>query len=368
MNSRERFVRTMTFGRPDRTFLREESFWPETLRLWQRQGHIADYSSITRMFVFDRMEQLPCFTEMVPLYEQKTIAEIGNHYIKQDANGALLIDQKDQASSLFYLKFPIANRRDWEYHKWRFDPERMDERLQRDWFAPGQPLIDWSELEEREKNRDFPLGISVGGYYGWIRGMMGPEESCTIFYEDSDLVREMFQARTDIVVRFLEKILPRFQVEYAHFYEDMCYNHGSLISPKLVREFMLPEYKRITEVLHKYQVVMIDIDTDGNHNELTPLFLEAGVNCLYPYEVAAGMDPVVDRRKYGKQLIIMGGIDKRALSRGKKEIKKEVMEKVPGLIKQGGYVPNIDHGIPPDVPFENFAYYRELVQKIASDC
>jgi len=122
----------MTFGNPDRTFLREETYWPETLRLWQRQGYIEDYASITKMFVFDGMKQLPCFTEMVPPYEQKTIAEIGNHYIKQDPNGALLIDQKDQASSLFYIKFPIADRRDWEYHKWRFNPERMDERLNRD--------------------------------------------------------------------------------------------------------------------------------------------------------------------------------------------------------------------------------------------
>jgi len=80
--------------------------------------------------------------------------------------------------------------------------------------------------------------------------------------------------------------------------------------------------------------------------------------------VAAGMDIVEMRRKFGKNLIIIGGIDKRALASGRKAIEEEVMKKVPYLLSQGGYFPAIDHSIPPDVPFENYLYYLELLRKI----
>ena len=364
MNARQRFVETITFGKPDRPFLRREYYWQETIRRWQREGHIKDEATLYDLFVFDRRQRLPCFTEMVPPFESKILVDVGDSFIKQDPNGKLFVDKKDQTSAPHYFRFTIENRRDWEYHKWRFDVDRMDERLSRDWLAEGQPEINWPALEKKHENRDYPLHIGVGGYFGWINGLMPTVTACTIFLDDPELTREMFRTRTEIVVRFLERLLPKFQPEWAHFYEDMAYNHGSFISPALFREFMMPEYKKVTAVLKKHNVPVIDVDSDGNHNELTALWLESGINCIYPYEVAAGMDPVADRKKYGKNLAILGGIDKRPLAQGKKEIEKEVMSNVPYLLEQGGYVPNLDHYVPPNVSFENFTFYRKLIQDL----
>ena len=60
-----------------------------------------------------------------------------------------------------------------------------------------------------------------------------------------------------------------------------------------------------------------------------------------------------------------GNIDKRALIKGKDAIKEEVMGKVPFLLEKGGYFPSVDHLVPPDVPYENFCYYVNLVRDIA---
>jgi len=94
------------------------------------------------------------------------------------------------------------------------------------------------------------------------------------------------------------------------------------------------------------------------------LWLEGGVNMLYPLEVAANTDAIEYRKKYGKKLILMGNIDKRALRNTKKEVEEEVMKKIPYLLKEGGYIPFVDHAVPPDVPLENFKYYLELIKKI----
>jgi uroporphyrinogen decarboxylase len=133
----------------------------------------------------------------------------------------------------------------------------------------------------------------------------------------------------------------------------------------MVRKFMVPRYKKITELLRRNGVDVIFLDSDGNVEQLVPLWLEAGINYIWPFEVAAGNDAVAMRKKYGKDLIIGGNIDKRALIKGKEAIKEEVMSKVPFLLEQGGYFPSIDHVVPPDVTFENYCYYINLMREVA---
>jgi uroporphyrinogen decarboxylase len=53
-----------------------------------------------------------------------------------------------------------------------------------------------------------------------------------------------------------------------------------------------------------------------------------------------------------------GGVDKRPLARGRKDIDEEIARRKP-LIDDGGYVPMLDHSAPPDIPYENYCYYME---------
>ena len=128
---------------------------------------------------------------------------------------------------------------------------------------------------------------------------------------------------------------------------------------------MMPRYKKITELLRSNGVDVIFLDSDGNVEQLVPLWLEAGINYIWPFEVAAGNDAVALRKKYGKDLIIGGTIDKRALAKDKKAIREEVMSKVPFLLEQGGYFPSVDHLVPPDITFENYCYYINLMREVA---
>ena len=138
-----------------------------------------------------------------------------------------------------------------------------------------------------------------------------------------------------------------------------------MISPAMMRKFMMPRYQKITDLLHSYGVDIIFLDSDGNVEQLVPLWLEVGINYIWPFEVAAGNDAVALRKKYGKDLIIAGTIDKRALIKGKEATREEVMSKVPFLLEQGGYFPSVDHVVPPDVPFENYCYYFNLMREVA---
>jgi len=153
------------------------------------------------------------------------------------------------------------------------------------------------------------------------------------------------------------------ELDFASWWEDMCFNKGPLISPRMFDEFMVPRYKKITDFLKQHGVTINIVDCDGNINELVPLWLKAGVNCMFPLEIAAGSKPEVLREKYGREVLLMGGIDKRALAAGKEAIDRE-LEKIPPLIEQGGYIPHVDHRVPPDVSYENYLYYIKRKREI----
>ena len=104
------------------------------------------------------------------------------------------------------------------------------------------------------------------------------------------------------------------------------------------------------------------LDSDGNCEQLIPHWLGSGINCIFPNEVAAGNDVVALRQKFGRDLCMIGGIDKRALARDKKSIDDELKKRLP-LVEDGGYLPCVDHSVPPDVPFENYKYYIQEQQK-----
>ena len=194
---------------------------------------------------------------------------------------------------------------------------------------------------------------------------MGTEKLLYTFHDDPDLIEDMMEQVCYLNIEYIKRVLKDIRIDWAYFPEDIAFKTGPLISPDMFRKFIMPHYKKITDLLHSYGVDVIEIDSDGNLNELIPLFLESGINFVWPLEVAARNDAVAIRKKYGKDLIIGGAIDKRALIKGKDAIREEVMSKVPFLLEQGGYFPSVDHLVPPDVTFENYIYFINTMREVA---
>jgi uroporphyrinogen decarboxylase len=171
----------------------------------------------------------------------------------------------------------------------------------------------------------------------------------------------------EFVIELLTPVLDAIEFDCAFIWEDMAGKSGPLCSPKMYREFMLSPLKRVTEFLHARGLHYIIIDSDGNNDVLIPLWLEAGVTGLRPFEAAANCDPVAIRKQYGKSLIIQGAIDKRALAKRHQDIDREVLSKVPWLCLQGGYFPQVDHLVPPDISLDNYVYYSRLMRAVVED-
>jgi len=298
--------------------------------------------------------RLPLNNYVSPLFEPEVLEDHGGWILHRNEYGVIVKDQKDYSGFPNWEQTPVQTRDDWE----RIKSERLQPTLE------GRLPADWPDLLRVLKERTYPLmlGGYPTGFYGTARFLLGEERVLTTFLDDPVLMHEIMDHLADLWVGLYDQVLGQLDVDGCLIWEDMCFKSGPLISPRMFREFMLPGYKKVTACLRDHGVSVIMVDTDGNCWQLVPLFMEGGVNLIYPMEVAAGMD-VAKVRDAFPTLGIAGGIDKRKLALGKNEIDRE-LEKVSFMLKQGRYIPHVDHMAPPDVSWENFRYYREKLNAI----
>jgi uroporphyrinogen decarboxylase len=253
-----------------------------------------------------------------------------------------------------FLSHPVKDRADWiRIRDEHFNP-----------YAPGRYPDDWSEQVERLKGRELPLQVTLPGLYWKTREWVGFENLSLLFYDDPAFVHEMMAYVTEFTITVLDRALREVNVDSVQLNEDMAYKRHAMISPRMFREFMLPRYTRLADFFQSRGVPVRIIDCDGYVEELIPLWIEAGMNATYPLEIAAGNDPLAIRKTYGRAIAFLGCIDKREI-RSKERTYEEVMKKVPWLIEQGGFLPTVDHAVPPDVPLRSYLYMCELIKAIA---
>jgi uroporphyrinogen decarboxylase len=359
MTERERFHEWARFGAPDRVPYWGMGYWPQTIERWEDEGMPADVH-LHAFFGFDRRDGVHLNAGMVPDFRDKTLEETDRYVIRQRSDGVVTKALKTgeshgvRMSMDQHIRFPVEDRASWNEFKKRFNAK-----------SPCRYPLFWEEYKSHLKGRDYPLSIHGGSMFGWPRNWMGFERAATILYDDPALMREIMEFTADFMIELITPALEEIgDIDFGGMWEDMAFKTASIISPKHAREFMLPCYKRVTEVMHKYGIQVIALDSDGYVDELIPIWLEAGINLIYPLEVASGEDPVALRKKYGKDLLIWGGIDKRVLAVDKAAIRREVLSKTPFLIEQGGWIPGIDHSVPPDASFANYMYYLEVVRAV----
>ena len=349
MTPRKRFLACMHFEPVDHVPLWESEPWPSTLRRWQREALGPDGQPPQ----FDECDPATtCGVDlwMWPRYEKRVIAEDERTITQVTDRGVVTRTLKapDAESMPEHVEYPVKTRADWEALKTRFDPS-----------DPARWPSDWAERCERWR-REQPMVYLQGEFspslFGFVRELLGPERTLYAFYDEPELVHDMMESYTDFVVGLLPRVLDEAPLTAVYFWEDMCYRNGPLISPDMFRRFMIPRYRRVTDFARRKGIDIFFVDSDGDVEELIPLWIEAGINGVYPLEVAAGMDVAKLRREYGRDLLLAGGIDKRVLAQDRQAIDRELARTLP-VAEKGGYIPHLDHGIPHDVPYENFAYY-----------
>jgi hypothetical protein len=352
----QRFHACMAYQPVDHTPFWDWGAWPETIDRWLREGYQPDIKDPARLA--DGRNFIGHWFFPYPPFEPRVVSEDDRTIVYINHEGILMKERKDNPMSSMpqFLKFPVDTRQEFR----AFWQERMQPDLEQR-IGPG-----WHAHLRQLRSEPKPLGVISdrwGGFFGPLRNLVGVQKLCLLFYDDPPFLEEMMEANADFIIAMMSQILDVIEIDAFIFWEDMGYKAGPLVSPRMARQYMLPRYRRVVDYLRGRGVKYIGLDSDGQVDSLIPVWLEAGLNFLYPFEVQAGMDVLEVRRKYGKDLRIWGGVDKRALAIGPEAIETELRRLQP-LIQEGGYIPHTDHSCPPDISFENYGYYMRRLSEI----
>jgi len=352
LTARERFNRQMHGKSVDRCFNMEFGYWEENYTQWHAfaQNGITHEAQANAAFGFDRIEGVWCHEWMDPPFEHKELSRANGRITFQDHNGLTGEMPEDDHSTIpHFTKSSVITPDDWrkvKAERFRFDSDQR--------FKPEQVAI---IMKQHPNNRDYPLGVGCGSMIGRIRDMLTFEGICYAWADYPDMLDDMVETCCVIVENFLDAILGHVEFDYASGWEDICFNHGPILPPKFFAEVVAPRYKRIARRLHNHGIDLWYTDCDGDVRPLLPIFLDSGINCLFPYEVNSCAHPgeLLDAHP---NLRIMGGVDKMHMITGGTAITNYLESLVP-YVARGGFIPFCDHRCPPDVTWENYLFYLD---------
>lgn len=387
INARETYLQVLGMKDADRTLRWEFGYWGATLTDWYQEGlpckigfgrklvygefvngpglqfPMPSYDDtllfahdVSDYFHLDKgLAPFPFNWFYCPRWERRVIFESENKVEYLGVDGIRRLAFKDERSMPSWLGHPVTCEADWE--------EIVRERLNLNNFSQRYTVPDVGEFVLRAKDRDYPMCLygSPIGFFGILRFLIGEENLYYWYYDKANLVKRMLDYLCEMWLAIAEELTALIDFDSCWFFEDMAYRGGSLISPAMFRNFMTPYYRRLIDFAKSRGIRIFVTDSDGYIEELIPLFMEAGVTVLEPFEVRAGNN--VERvRERHPCLGILGGIDKTALS-SRGDIDRE-LDMVARMIARGGYIPYVDHAIPPGVTWDNFKYYRERLNDI----
>ena len=260
------------------------------------------------------------------------------------------------------------DRESWEQHyrpRYAWSPRRVTDalvRVSQEQMIPfGQGGLEWLKTGEREQ----PCGLFCGSMLGHLRDVIGMQNLCLWSMMDPDFIAEMIQTISDTAYQNVKLALESgAKFDFGHFWEDVCFKNGPLVTPDFFAQTVGPHYKRLTSLLNQYGVDIISLDCDGLIDTLIPVWLENGVNTMFPMEVGTWNASIAPwREKYGPSLRGVGGMNKTVFARDRAAIDAEI-ERLRPLVELGGYIPCPDHRIAPDAQWDLVQYYGDRMQQV----
>lgn len=370
MNNRERAMNILHYKPVDRLPAVHFGYWGELLDEWVAQGKIpkeilegyADGnekdSELDKLIGWDF--NWACTRganqTLMPRFEVKVLEQLPDGTCRRQNRDGLIERMKPGTTSIpSEDDYQLKDREAFEAlykPKMQFSPERVN--------------LEYFKTFNETRPMDRPVGISVGSVLGEIRNMTSVIGMSYLMYdEDEELFADIVDTYAEMQYQCVKAVLETgAKFDFAHYWEDICFKNGPLLSPDLFEEVCAKHYKKRNDLLHQYGIDIISLDCDGVTEKLLPIWFENGVNTMFPIEVGVWGDQFEPaRQKFGKGMLGVGAMDKTALREDRAAVDKEI-ERMKRLAGMGGFIPCPDHRLMPGTKFELVQYYVDEIKKI----
>ena len=352
LTSKERMSRILR-RRPVDRIGAHESFWADTRKKWQAQGHIKEGEDLAEHFGLD-LRGGGWLNMAADLdHKEEIVEETEATKLVRNANGALLRWWKNKAGTPEHVDFLVKDRAGWQEHT-RPRLTKADDYRRRINFEGYR--------EARKKSRDRQLFFTWSGVnvFECMHPVCGHEYMLIGMALDPDWVRDMCNVYAELIVNLMEILFAEAGLpDGIFFYEDMGFKNKPFMSPAMYKQIVWPAHKRTFDYAHSRKLPVI-VHSCGYVAPLVPGLIEAGMDCLQAMEVKAGMDLVELKKAYGDRIAFMGGLDVRTLvANDRRAIQAELDRKLPAAMAGGGYCLHSDHSIPDQVHYETYRFFLD---------
>jgi len=358
LTHRQLWQQIMHYGSWDRMPVFFMPGWPETHERWNKEDGLSyeimhngeRYSQF--LGAQETMATINWNIGLYPEFEIEILEETAEYKVYRDREGVVSKEWKGKSSIPHFIDFTLKEAKDWPEYKKRLQPDPR--RIPADLDAK----IAWNE------SRGLPIRLDIGSMMGWIRNWMGVENMCYLMYDDRDCYADMVMTIADLMCWGMDQICPRLKSkpDFGFAWEDICGKTGPLVSPDIFRECVAPGYLKMRQKLESYGCTIMGLDSDGYIEPLLKDWMDSGVNFFFPVERGTWDCRAHDlRKKFGKELRMLGNFDKYTMERSRADIDAEFAVHEP-LMREGGFIILPDHLITPDTPLKNFQYYLDKVR------
>lgn len=366
MNCREKFNAIMHYkdtGDDGTLLWTLETITEKAILRWIEEEGLPQDCNINQMLGFDGTRTTFGCSDAppIPRFEEKTLSQAGDLVTSIDSYGNTRVsDIKNTMTPTYYtyLDGPMKTRKDFEEIKKHFDPS-----------DPSRYPKHWDD-EYFKKCNDSDKTVSLEFSFGPGRGaknyyMFGFDRFMEVMIEDEAFLMEIFEFWTDYLFRFMKPFISKVKFDYFNLMEDgMAYKNSTIISPDAFRRIYGRYLRKLADFLRSNGIDVLCYYTSGNIEPFIPSLLDFGFNMIAPMEVNAGLDALTLRKKYGRELLMMGNVPNRALLGGKEAIDSIIIPKIKKMAGLGGYIPAIDDFIMPDTKFEDLKYFCDRVREL----
>lgn len=348
MTLRERVHTALAHREPDQVPI-HDSPWDATVTRWQREG-LPDGIPPEEYFDF---AFCGLGADLTPQYPVRVLERSPEYIVETTPYGGVRKNHRDYSTTPELIDYGVKTREDWEAAKRR--------------LQPSYTRVDWVTFKrtyERARSENRFITYSAVTGYDLCQAYIRSDVLLPLLITDPDWIRDMAETQADMAIEMAKVLMEAgYTFDAAFLYNDMGYRKAPFFSPRFYREIFQPADRRMFDFFHSRDMKVI-LHSCGNVKMLIPDLLDAGLDCLQPLEVKAGMDLIELKREYGADLSFMGGIDVRVMNDPDPQVaEREIATKLTVAKVGGGYIYHSDHSIPNNVSFEQYCRILDLVQK-----
>lgn len=222
--------------------------------------------------------------------------------------------------------------------------------------------------------RNLPPGMKAiggvgNGIFECVQDLVGFEDLCYLTEDDPQLYEDLFAKVGDTNLAIWKRFLTEFGDIFCvcRFGDDLGFKSTTLLQPEDIRRFIIPQYKRIVDEVHRSGKPFLLHSCGCIFNVMDDIISNAEIDAKHSNEDQIAPFPVWVQR-YGDRIGNFGGIDTDAVCQlNKQEMYDYIGDVIKKCTGRGGFAFGSGNSIPYYVPAQNYVRMVEVFRNLRKE-